>query len=226
MTAIGSNLLIKLSDTYFMRRNIILRLNGKKVTLPELSKEYGLSHGALYRRIILNGMTVKEAIKKGHLGIKSREQLLYSLKKRLLSKYKIDPITSCWNFTGSLVNGYGCIGFGLKNLMKAHRASYLVHFGEIPDNLDCCHTCDNPTCINPDHLFLGTAKENMEDMYSKGRRKHTGDSSPNRKLSEKIVSDIRIEYNGDGVNQTELANKYNTSQSNISNIVRNNIWAQ
>ena len=85
---------------------------------------------------------------------------------------KVDKTDNCWLWTGSVNNrGYGRIGSGGKNgsALYAHRVSYLIHFGEFDESLFVCHTCDVPNCVNPNHLFLGSAKTNSEDMVSKGR---------------------------------------------------------
>lgn len=92
-------------------------------------------------------------------------------KTRLLEKIIIDDITGCWNCTAS-VRGKGYTAFRVngKNV-DSHRTSYSIYKGEIPKGMLVCHTCDNRKCVNPDHLFLGTYKDNYEDCKEKGRLK-------------------------------------------------------
>lgn len=85
---------------------------------------------------------------------------------------KVDKSGKCWIWTGGRTStGYGIIGKGKRGhgFLKAHRASWIINVGSIPDRLLVLHKCDNPLCVKPDHLFLGTYKDNSQDMVSKGR---------------------------------------------------------
>ena len=91
------------------------------------------------------------------------------IKDRLLSRYKV--CGDCWIYTGQKTrDGYGVIGIGRTKQLRAHRVSYELHIGPIPAGMLVCHRCDTPLCIRPEHLFLGTPKDNTQDMLLKGRR--------------------------------------------------------
>ena len=91
------------------------------------------------------------------------------LEERFLKKVFKDPSSDCWLWTGyKNGSGYGIVGRSHKTFL-AHRYSYEKHNGEIPRGILVCHKCDTPACVNPDHLFLGTYKDNAQDCSIKGR---------------------------------------------------------
>lgn len=101
------------------------------------------------------------------------ERAKKSDEERFMTKYEKDPKTLCWNWkAGKHPYGYGffyCTISEKRSTHQAHRYSYFLYKGKIPAGMYICHHCDNPGCVNPSHLFLGTPKDNMEDMMKKGR---------------------------------------------------------
>lgn len=90
---------------------------------------------------------------------------------RFNSKYRINETTDCWEWQAAKNNiGYGMFRWSSGIMRTAHRVSYELFKGPIPHNMCVCHKCDNPVCVNPDHLWLGTILDNMRDMEQKGRR--------------------------------------------------------
>lgn len=148
-----------------------------------------------------------------------------TLAESIQIKFKIDPQTDCWNWTASKNNkGYGRLRFRNKEQL-AHRASYEVHIGPIPKGLCVCHRCDNPACINPGHLFVGTSAENSADMVDKGRTSTPnlrGSSHGNAKLTEADIVAIRA---AKGLTLRQLGEIYGVSGANISYIRRGEAWA-
>lgn len=95
-----------------------------------------------------------------------------TVEQRFNKKYLINEHTDCWEWTRSTNNvGYGMFRYRKGLMRTAHRVSYEMHKGPIPDGMIVCHTCDNPKCVNPDHLWLGTRRDNYNDMVAKGRSK-------------------------------------------------------
>ena len=137
---------------------------------------------------------------------------------------KVDKTNSCWNWTAlRSKQGYGRLTVNRKNY-TAHRISWILHNGEIPDGLFVCHHCDNTSCVNPDHLFLGTAKDNALDRSAKGRgRDDNGKKHPSAKLKECDVYYIR-EKLSEGVLGKDLAAKFNVCCMTISNIKTGRRW--
>lgn len=152
--------------------------------------------------------------------------------------------TPCWEWSGSTSNGYGRFNrySRLRNAhIYAHKFSYEIHCGQIPDGLYVLHRCDNPPCVNPDHLFLGTYADNHKDMISKGRnpvgekngskkypeRLKRGDDSPVAKLNTQAVIEIRATWQ-DSRNRTGLiakfARRFDVHPQTIKSVIKNETW--
>jgi len=131
---------------------------------------------------------------------------------RFWSKVDKSGDNGCWNWTASKAwNGYGC--FSIKSRpIKAHRYSWEIHNSELYDGECVCHKCDNPACVNPDHLFVGSQIDNIADRDSKRRMSH--------KLSESEVVLIR----GSDKPNVFLAARYSVDPSTISLIKGGKIW--
>jgi hypothetical protein len=133
----------------------------------------------------------------------------------------------CILWTGAIdQKGYGNVSREPGKYDKAHRVAWELAKGPIPDGLFVCHDCpggDNPRCVNPEHLFLGTAKDNSEDMVDKGRSCY-GEKHGQSKLTEDQVSEIISKYSSGKFSQSELAKMFNISQSSISFIIRGVNW--
>ncbi len=131
---------------------------------------------------------------------------------------------NCWEWIGSThPNGYGQFHFDGKP-WKAHRFSWKLHYGEIPKCYGVLHMCDNTLCVNPEHLFLGTQKQNMCDCRDKGRMKiYRGSENVWHKLTEEIVKDI-LNTPHHKHRKTILAKKYGVSRRTICSIYEGTSW--
>ena len=139
---------------------------------------------------------------------------------------KVDKTETCWNWTSALNRkGYGHIWNGTKAI-AAHRASWEMHNGPIPDGMFVCHHCDNPRCVRPDHLFVGTATDNLRDMHSKGRGNQSRPRArnPRAKLTEAQVAEIRHRYAAGGISYSQLAHDYPVNDTMIGFIVTGKNW--
>lgn len=142
---------------------------------------------------------------------------------RFLSRFEQGPDETCWEWSGTLTSqGYGTIGYRTTNKQKqafAHRISYEYFVGPIPEGLIVLHTCDNPRCVNPNHLSVGSFADNSADMAQKGRSAR-GEKNANSRLTPDDVRNIRAS------NETlkVLAGQYGVSAATISCIRRRLTW--
>lgn len=149
--------------------------------------------------------------------------------------------TECWRWTARRnANGYGTLKVNGRQWL-AHRVAWALTVGTDPGPLLVCHHCDNPGCVNPAHLFVGTASDNAQDMVRKGRahlQKHPelspytlypgsrpkGERNGRARVTEAVVTEIRAMRAG-GMSQAAIGRKVGLSQQQISHIVRGVCWA-
>jgi len=128
----------------------------------------------------------------------------------------VEKTAECWNWLGSKDrDGYGRVRFDGRT-HGAHNLSFKLHFGDVSDGLDVCHTCDNPGCVRPDHLWAGSRAQNMADCVEKGRLNRG-------KLSENDVLTIRERYSA-GYRWQDLAVEYGVSATHMLRVVKGRRW--
>jgi hypothetical protein len=134
----------------------------------------------------------------------------------------VQKTTSCWEWEGRKnQDGYG--EFDLDKSFRAHRVSYELFRGEIPPELNVCHSCDNPSCVNPDHLWLGTQLENNQDRHKKGRSKGgsgKGFDHNQSKLTPEQVRAIRFST----APLAHFAEEFNVSLATVSRVRNNKVY--
>lgn len=145
-----------------------------------------------------------------------------SSKCRFLSYVVINEV-GCWLWIGAKERkGYGRLCFENKKNAVASRVSYEIFKGTIPEGKYVCHSCDNPSCVKPAHLWIGTAQENASDMISKGRSLK-GEQHIKSKLSKECILKIR-QLAAEGLSQIEISKIYNARPGHINNIIKRRAW--
>lgn len=138
---------------------------------------------------------------------------------------KVEKTEACWIWTGGIDSGgYGSIfrGLGPKRAIRSHVASWILNNGEVPEGLFVLHNCplrDNPRCVNPAHLYLGTQAANVRDMIFKNTMER-GENRSNHKLTWRAVEAIR----NSTLTQTVLAKQFGVNQSIISDVIHFKRW--
>lgn len=149
---------------------------------------------------------------------------------------KVKKTRGCWLWNGAITTGgYGCLGIGSRTdgtraSERAHRVAWMLTRGPIPAGIFVLHRCDNPRCVCPAHLFLGTHADNMQDMRAKGRSGHKG-AHPGEKhhfarLNRQDVQKIRAQYAAGASSQDVLAMKFGITQGHCGRIIRGEAWAE
>ncbi len=141
-----------------------------------------------------------------------------SAKDRFVDKIKINDTSSCWEWAASMkTERYGAFNLDGK-VQFAHRVSYKLFIGDIGSGMEVCHTCDNTKCVNPEHLFIGSHKDNMEDCAKKERL-----NNPQAKLTIANIRYIRARYSN-GTTQADLCREFDYSTGSMNNIVSGKSW--
>ena len=132
---------------------------------------------------------------------------------------KIEKTDQCWNWKGTITKGYGSF-WKENNNRPAHRIAYELWKGPIPEGNVVRHSCFNTLCVNPNHLSVGTQKENIEDSVKAGRHQHNETHWSSIKFNDDQIKAIKSSLKS----QRQLAREYNVSQTTISKIIRDIHW--
>lgn len=150
----------------------------------------------------------------------------FGLRERFLTKVR--KTDGCWLWVGSKnAQGYGHIGEGghKSKIIRAHRVAYGLFVGPIPEGKQVLHRCDNPSCVNPSHLWIGTNADNIADCVAKGRMPH-GEGNVHAKLTWQQVQEIRERYRrwSRQFSARALGRQYGVTHTNILSIVKEESW--
>jgi len=161
-----------------------------------------------------------------------RAKKSYQQRREEFSSRFIKKPSGCWIWNGPVApDGYGLSGNG--KFFRAHRASYILWKGEIPKGMWVLHKCDVPLCVNPDHLYVGSCRQNVKDALDRGlfpvgpnpKKGNPCERNGNHKLTEKEVKSLRAEYIPYKMGAHRLAKKYNISKRQVLRIIKGESWA-
>lgn len=187
----------------------------------------------IYKGEIPDGMYVHHTCQ--NPGCINPDHLFLSSSK---GQYKTRPINErlesciiskndCWLTNLALSNGYPVLRVtssgGKSRNLRVSRLMYEAYHGQIPDKMSVCHTCDNPACVNPEHLFLGTAKDNTQDMLHKNREAR-GDKLPQTKLTEVQVKEIKLLLAKGDLSNGKIGKLFGVHSATIGDIEKGITW--
>lgn len=164
------------------------------------------------------------------VGHHNKMRQLRPLAERFWEKVDRRDKEECWEWTGGTdSHGYGTLQIGTHDKPfpgKAHRISYELHYGSIPDGMLVCHKCDNPPCVNPNHLFVGSYSDNIEDCYAKNRRDappghgKIGEDHPSSHFSNEQVLRWREDFPKSGMTMTSFAELHGIPRNTMVSILK------
>jgi len=176
--------------------------------------------GKPYNRIAIRTCKNSRCINPNHLLSPTKEEIFWM-------NVFIGDDNECWEWKSlSGTNQYGNTRFDGKGY-STHRLAYKLFYGNLPDDLYVLHKCDNPPCCNPNHLFLGTHQDNVDDREAKNRNKLPHSKGEDHGLSKLTVDQVRLirtYYNNGGWSYRRLAQKFGVSFGNIRKIVKRETW--
>lgn len=143
---------------------------------------------------------------------------------RFNAKWMPEPNSGCWIWTGGLSNGRPSFGFRTGKTEPAYRTAYRIFRGDVPDGLYACHHCDNPACVNPHHIFLGTQADNLADMARKGRGHGPCKDRQSAKFKVKLTDDQVREIRLYPAPSRATAKVFGVSQVLVAAIRRRAVW--
>jgi hypothetical protein len=162
--------------------------------------------------------------------MKIRGQIVIDPEVRIQRLSLIDEQSGCWNWQSTTRNGYGRLIVGsrtdkTRKSVSAHRYSFEIFVGPIAEGLEVCHRCDNPSCVNPQHLFLGTRQDNIDDRESKGRNKiQRGENNGNAKLTDvDVVAAKRLRTKG--MTYKCIAERFGVTKMTAMRAIKGQQWA-
>lgn len=192
-------------------------LDGKNVHADRIA--YMLTHGEIQESCcVYHTCKNKLCVNPSHMFTKDN----FDYKTSFWSKVQKGLPNECWEFTGGKnAHGYGKIYDG-EVMEYAHRFSWKLIHGNIPNGLEVCHHCDNTSCVNPSHLFLGTHFENVQDMIQKDRG-NRGERHGNAKLTDEKIRKIR-KLSSDGLSNREISKLMEVQDVTIHDVLRRRTW--
>ena len=199
---------------FYLMRTLLTKEQEKEIVIRFQNLETTAQIAKVFNRPII---TIYKLLKRNNVRMRRTpdERFWMQTEKRLPDE--------CWEWIGSKNDdGYGSIQIN-KTLTKAHRFSWQISNGEIPTGLCVLHKCDNPSCVNPNHLFLGTQQDNIIDMHKKGRLNYKTRKPNPKSLPQESINELCQLYATGNYKQNQLSKMFNISTSSTNRYVKRGV---